>query len=110
MPNPGAMNRRLTIQERVMRKDAVGGRVQDWADAFKVWAQEVSNKQRQGEIADADRVRGDRTFRIRWNEAITAGTHRVFYQLKFYDIVGVTEEGIKDRMLIECRSVSALAP
>lgn len=31
--NPGKLDRRITIQSRVMSKDATGARVETWADA-----------------------------------------------------------------------------
>jgi SPP1 family predicted phage head-tail adaptor len=107
--NPGRMDRRLTVQVRTLTKDAAGGREEAWADAFDCWGEAVTQKASEGVTADADRATDDRQFRIRYKSGIASGTHRVLYQLKFYDITGITEEGRRDRLLLTCRAVQALA-
>jgi len=102
------MNRRLTIQERVMSKDSAGGRVESWVDAFKVWAQLLADKGSEGTVADAERGEQVRRFKIRHQATLKASTHRVLYKLKFYDIEGIEEEGINDRQILTCRAVSAI--
>lgn len=106
--NPGRMNRRIQIQARTLTKDAAGGRVETWTDAFKVWAELVTNKAAERLLSDADRTESDKVFRIRYQSSITESTHRVLYQLKFYEITGIIEEGIRDRMILNCRSVQSL--
>lgn len=106
--NPGKMDRRLTVQVRTMTKDAAGGRVETWADAFDCWGEVVRHTAREGIAADADRAQEERQFRIRYKSGIASGTHRVLYQLQFFDITGITEEGRRDRLLLTCRSVQAL--
>jgi SPP1 family predicted phage head-tail adaptor len=102
------MDRRLTVQARTLTKDAAGGRVETWADAFDCWGEVVTQKASEGVTADADRATDDLQFRIRYKSGITSGTHRILYQLKFYDITGIVEEGRRDRLLLTCRSVQSL--
>ena len=106
--NPGRMNRRLQVQVRTLTKDATGGRKETWANAFKVWGEAVSHKAAEGILGDSERTTDDRHFRIRYQSTLAAGTHRILYQLKFYDITGIIEEGIRDRMLLTCRAVQSL--
>ena len=106
--NPGRMNRRLTFQSRTMTRDAAGGRVETWADAFDAWAEILSHKAAEKVLGDSERTDDERNFRIRYRSGIAAGSHRVLYQLKFYDITGVIEEGIQDRLVLTCRSVQSL--
>ena len=106
--NPGKMDRRVTIQARTLTKDAAGGRVETWADAFDCWAEIVTSKATESVTADADRASEDRQFRIRHKSGIASGTHRLLYQLRFYDITGIIEEGRRDRLLLTCRAVQAL--
>ena len=106
--NPGAMNRRLQLQVRTLTKDNVGARSESWADAFKVWAEEVSHAAAEAILGEAERTTDDRVFRIRYQSSIAAGTHRVLYQLKFYEITGIIEEGIRNRMILTCRAVQSL--
>jgi SPP1 family predicted phage head-tail adaptor len=107
--NPGRMDRRILVQTRTLAKDAAGGRTQTWADAFHCWAEVVRAKQAEGITADADRNTEERQFRIRYRTGIESGTHRILYQLRFYDIVAVDEEGRQDRLLLTCRAVQALS-
>ena len=106
--NPGAMNRRITVQLRTMTKDGAGARTESWADAFKVWAQPVKQSAREAIVSDADRTSDTRQFRIRYQSALTAGTHRIVYQGRYYDITAVDEEGIRDRMLLTCTAIQSL--
>lgn len=106
--NPGKMDRRITVQVRTLSKDAAGGRVETWADTFLCWAEVVRAKQTEGIIADADRNTEERQFRIRYRTGIASGTHRIFYQLRFYDITAIEEEGRQDSLLITCRAVQSL--
>jgi SPP1 family predicted phage head-tail adaptor len=108
MANPGKLDRRITIQARTLTKDAAGGRVETWADAFDCWAEDVRQIQREAITADADRAVTSRQFRIRYKSGLASGTHRVFYQLKFYDITGITEEGRQHMLLLDCQSLQAL--
>lgn len=107
--NPGKMDRRVTIQVRTLSKDAASGRVETWADAFQCWAEVVTQKASEGIAADADRSTDERQFRIRYKSGISSGTHRLLYQLRFYDITGITEEGRMDRMLLTCRATQSLS-
>lgn len=106
--NPGKMDRRITIQSRTLTKDAAGGRVETWVDAFDCWAEVVTQKAGEAVTADADRATDERQFRIRYKSGIASGTHRIFYQLKFYDITGIVEEGRQHLLLVTCRAVQAL--
>ena len=109
MANPGKMDRRITVQVRTYSRDATGGRVESWADSFDCWAELVSTKSAEKITAGADRAIGDKTFRIRYKAGLASGTHRVLYQLKFHDILGIDEEGRSNTLLLTCRAVQALS-
>ena len=106
--NPGNMDRRLTVQVKSSSHDAAGGRLESWVDAFKVWAEQLGQKAAERVLSDAERNSDSRVFRIRYNSSIQADIHRIYYNSQFYDITGITEEGIKDRMLVTCRSLKSL--
>ena len=106
--NPGKLDRRITVQVRTLTKDAVGGRVETWVDSFSCWAEAVRVRQTEATVADADRATEERQFRIRHRAGLASGTHRVFYQLRFYDITGIDEEGRQESLLITARAVQAL--
>lgn len=106
--NPGKMDRRVTIQARTLTRGTDGSRVETWVDSFDCWAEIVVHRGKESVVADADKPQDQRQFRIRYKSGLAAGTHRLLYQLKFYDIVAVTEEGRQDRLLLDCRSVQLL--
>lgn len=106
--NPGRMNRRLTIQARTLTKDSAGGKAETWADSFDCWGELMASKGSEGIAANADRPKRELKFRIRYKSGINAGTHRVLYQLAFYDIEEIIEQGIKDKMIIRCSSIQSL--
>ena len=104
--NPGKLNRRLTIQVRTLTKDATGSQSETWADTATVWAELVSQKGREATIADSERSQDTRQFRIR-HRALTTTGNRLFYQSRFYDITGITEEGIKTTILMDTVATQA---
>ena len=106
--NPGKLDRRITIQHRQLSKDSAGGRVETWVDSAKVWAQVISQTANEAITADADRSTDDRQFRIRHMAGIASGTHRIFYQLRFYDITGIEQEGRRDFLLVSARAIQSL--
>lgn len=107
--NPGKLDRRVQLQSRVLTKDAAGGRVETWAAAGSLWAEVVTQKQAEGVTADADRNQDERTFRIRYRSGLASGTHRLVYQGRTYDILGITEEGRKSFLHLTTRAVQALS-
>lgn len=106
--NPGRMNRRLTIQVLTASTDAAGGKVESWADSFDCWAELVTHRGSEGQQADAERAVDRKQFRIRYFSGIAPESHRVLYQLKFYNITGIAEEGIKNRLVLDCHATQSL--
>lgn len=106
--NPGKLNRRLTIQERTLSADSAGGRLETWVDSFDCWGELVINKAKVATLSDAERGEETTTFRVRHKSGISVSNHRILYGLKFYSITGIIEEGIKNTMLLECRTIQSL--
>lgn len=106
--NPGKLNRRIVIQVRTLTKDATGGRVQTWADSATVWAEIITQKGTSGIIADSERIQDTRQFRIR-TRTIAPETHRILYQLKYYDITGITEEGISTTLILDTVATKSIS-
>lgn len=106
--NPGRLNRRLTVEVRTKTTDAAGGRVESWATAFKAWAEQLKASQAEKVLGDSDRAEDERHFRIRWRDDIDARTHRIAYGGAKFNITGMTEEGIKDHLILSCRNVEGL--
>jgi len=106
--NPGRMNRRLTIQARTLSKDSAGGKVETWADSFDCWGELMASKGSEAIAANADRPKKELKFRIRYKSGLNAASNRVLYQLAFYDIEEIIEEGIRDKMIVRCSSLQSL--
>ena len=106
--NPGKLNRRVVIQARTTTKDDSGSVVSTWAAHATVWAEVVVQRGREAIIADSDRSQDSRQFRIRYR-SITSTGYRLLYQLRFYDITGITEEGIKTTLLLDTVATQSLA-
>ena len=106
--NPGKLNRRLTVQARTYTRDATGGVSEAWADDYDIWAEMISQAQEEKLVAEADRSVDTKHFRIRYKSGLSSGTHRILYQLKFYDIEGITDEGIRNTQILKCRTAQAL--
>lgn len=104
--NPGKMDRKLTIQARTLSQDGTGGRVETWADAYDVWAELIEMRAAEMVAAQSERTHALMKFRIRW-KAIAAGTHRILYRLKFYNILSIVEDGRNDRLVLTCESIQA---
>ena len=106
--NPGRMNRRLTIEVRTLTKDSAGGRSESWGSDFKAWAEQLKSKEVERVVAESDRSEDSRHWRVRWRSDIDPRTHRVSYAGAKFQIVGMTEEGIKDHLVLSCRNVEGL--
>lgn len=98
--NPGKLNRRIVIQARTISKDATASRVETWADSATVWAEAVVQRGAEALPADSERFLDTRQFRIR-HRTIDPASNRVLYQSRFYDIRGVTDEGLKTTLLLD---------
>ena len=98
--NSGKLNRRIVIQSRTVTADSMSGRVETWADSATVWAELVIQRGTVTNIADADRNQDTAQFRIRYR-TINTSDNRILYKLRFYDIKGITEEGIKNTLLLD---------
>lgn len=106
--NPGKLNRRIVLQSRSYSKDATGAGVETWATLATVWAELLTQSQRESLVADADRNTDDSTFRIRWRSGLTSEGLRVSYGGRYYNVTGITEEGIKNGLLLECQAIRNL--
>lgn len=105
--NPGKLDRRITLQVRVVSKDATGSRVETWADSATVCAELVQARGSEAVKADSDRYQTSQQFRIRHRE-INPADFRVYYKSRFYDIQSVTEEGRRNSLLLDTVATQAL--
>ena len=106
--NPGKLDRRITIQKRVLSKDATGSKVETWADEGSAWAQYVTNRGNETATADAERETNTQQFRIRYR-TINATDYRILYKSVFYNITGISEEGRQDKLLLDTIATKSIS-
>ncbi len=106
--NPGKLDRRVTIQKRVASRDATGSIVETWSDESKVWAEKVTHKGRESSLSDSERSQDSQQWRIR-TRVINSTDYRVFYDLKYYGIEGITEEGRGNSLLLDTIAIQSIS-
>lgn len=101
--NAGRLDRRIQIQVLQADEDAAGDPRHAWIDWQKLW----SAKKDRGnfrEISAPEQVLrdSDTAFEVRSNSisrAIFPETHRVLYQSRIYEIIGIGESATRGDML-----------
>lgn len=99
--NPGKFDRRISIQTRTVVRGSAGGAADSWSLLDTVWAQKIEEGSREFSSAAAMHAEATRAFRIRYRSDVTP-QHRVVYGGQFHDILGVTEEGRSEYLLLAC--------
>jgi SPP1 family predicted phage head-tail adaptor len=77
--DPGQLNQRVTIQQPSASKDALGQRVETWANVADVWAQVQPLKGREFFAAGAMQSEAAVRVRMRWRAGVD-GTMRVLWR------------------------------
>ena len=111
--NPGKLNRRIVLQARTLTRDSTGSRVETWADSASPWAELVKTSATEITPADADRSADTCQFRVRYRSFLAtpdaASNYRILYQSRFFNISGITQEGVKTSLLIDARAIQKIS-
>ena len=88
----GRMDRRVTIQERTLTRNAYGEQVETWANVATVWGEKADLKGR--EFLAAAQLSADIStrFRLRYRAGVTV-QHRLVCEELTYNIIQVAEIG-----------------
>lgn len=98
----GALEQRITIQQRVAGVNALGQAVQSWADYAVVWAAVDPLRGREFFAAGQTQSEVTTRFTIRWRQGITS-TMRVVWRGQPYDVLAVIEpQGGKQMLELMC--------
>lgn len=97
--DPGALDRRITIQARTMSRDDTGSRIESWVDLVSVWAKREKETADESTIAGSERPRQRLTWKIR-HRVVDSTSHRITYKGDTFEIVGITEAGGRENFLI----------
>ncbi len=102
----GRLDRRVTLQRRVITRDAAGGAIETWTSAFSCWAERRDVRGSERLEAGAEVATHEATFRIRWRAGIDA-TWRLVEGTVAWDVEGIAELGRRDGLELTCRRTRA---
>lgn len=97
-PSAGALEHRITIQQRVAGVNALGQASTGWADYATVWAKAEPLRGREFFAAGQTQSEVSTRFTIRWQAGIMA-TMRVQWRGEPYDVLAVIEPMGQKQML-----------
>lgn len=104
---PGKLDRRITIQVRVLAKELSGEDIETWSTDTSIgnngviWAQKLEAKGFEKYDANVKQVQSEMRFRIRYIPEITESEHRiVLADGRVYDIEDIDELGRRDGRMI----------
>ena len=98
----GLLRNRITIQQKVNGKDALGQTVDQWVDVCKVRAEIRDMSGREYQSSQAEQSQTDCKILIRHRNDITPDM-RVLGNGIYYDITAVLEDVKKTRLELPCK-------
>ena len=98
----GRLRNRITIQQKVNGKDALGQTVDQWVDVCKVRAEIRDMSGREYQSSQAEQSQTDCKILIRHRNDITPDM-RVLCNGIYYDITAVLEDVKKTRLELPCK-------
>lgn len=111
--NIGKLDRRVSIQQRILTKDDAGGMIESWRDVCFSWAGKVDERGKQAEVADSDRADNQTTWQIRYKaflQGVSAVSgYRLVYKTEVFDITGAKEVGRKEGMILTTLTTEGIA-
>lgn len=104
----GKLDRRITVQVRSVTRDATGGEVETWTNAYDIWAERETTGATERFAASQRIADVDTLFRIRWNDdverLVTPQSHRITYRGRWYEVLGVVEIGRREGLWLPTKS------
>jgi SPP1 family predicted phage head-tail adaptor len=99
----GPLDRRITIQGKVVTHNEYGEEIVTWSTVATVWAQKIENRGQERFAAQQFVGKSAKTFKIRWSTAVAAVTteHRVTFDGRQHDIQDVRELGRREGIEID---------
>lgn len=103
MLEAGKFDRRIMVQVATESKDGAGDVIKEWIDAFPRFARKQDSAGR--EFFGAAQVirEADVAFTVRddsQSRSIAPETHRIIYQDKIFEIVGIAEGAVREDVLL----------
>lgn len=105
--DPNTMREQVTLQAPGVTQDALGARVESWADVATVWAQVTPLRSREWFAAAAAQSSVEMRVRIWWRDDIVHGM-RLLWRGKPFDIVGEPIDVQAQRRVLELMCASGV--
>lgn len=86
----GRLDQRITLQEKSIARNAIGGEVVTWSDIATVWAAALAPRIAERFAAEQRQEEYEIKFRIRHRAGLTR-EHRVLWNGRPFEIVGTPE-------------------
>lgn len=102
----GALDQRVTLQQRQSGVDAIGQPVQGWSAVATVWADVRHVSGLEAVKADAAAAMTRASIRIRWRAGVDAGM-RVVHGSTAYEIRAVLGDRRAGRLDLVCEAINA---
>lgn len=106
----GGFDRKITIQQRAVTRDADGGEKESWADFTTAWATVTGYSRKKGnEYFANDREAGESiiTFTIRWIAGVNLQMRILHDDGLYYDISGIVEITRRKGLVIDAHTQGA---
>ncbi len=84
------LDRLITIQERVIRRDEYGAAIDEWVDWRQAWARKDDKRGQEFFASQADHAELGTAFRIRWVDGLQ-NEMRIIFEGVIYDIKEIRE-------------------
>lgn len=106
----GSLDRRITIQRKVVAQNNFGEEVTTWQDVATVWAEKIDNTGQERFQSSQFIGKTSRSFRFRWSNAVKEVTteHQIVFDGVDHDIVAVHEINRREGIFVDCTARSEL--
>lgn len=93
------LDRRVTVQQRVLTRDTYGSEIESWTERCVVWGQRLDTTGREYFTAAERRAEGTAKFRLRYRDDLEV-TDRLVCEGVTYDIQNIAELGRREGLEI----------
>ncbi len=104
-PDPGRLDRRVTLQYPIATRDSAGGEVITWFIAATVWASKLATTTTRLYAAEAKSYLAELSYRIRHRTDIASGW-RLVHGDDAYEVVELVEQGRRHLLDLGVRGVN----
>lgn len=97
-PGAGDLNERITIQRKLVTRDAIGGQIETWQVRMEVWAMAAPMSAGEQYRRQQIQAKADWKIIIRWNGDVLP-SDRIAFRRKTLEIKGILNPDMRRRFL-----------